>query len=103
MTRYGTKGLEKILFFDKKTPGKRFSPAGVHIPRYNTNRKNQPEAPVFTGKLGAEFQKDPVSVVEKLLGVDLPNEQLNQLVEGIKAKINLDQLGSKLGGLFGKR
>ena len=54
-------------------------------------------------KLGAEFQKDPVSVVEKLLGVDLPNDQLNQLVEGIKAKINLDQLGSKLGGLFGKR
>ena len=54
-------------------------------------------------QLGAEFQKDPVSVVEKLLGVDLPNDQLNQLVEGIKAKINLDQLGSMLGGLFGKR
>ena len=53
--------------------------------------------------LQAQFKKDPVKAVEKLLGVDLPNEQLNQLVEGIKAKINLDQLGSKLGGLFGKR
>ena len=35
--------------------------------------------------------------------IDNVNDQLNQLVEGIKAKINLDQLGSKLGGLFGKR
>ena len=49
--------------------------------------------------LGDKFQKDPVGTVEGLLGVDLPNDQIEKLVEGIKAKISLD----KLGGLFGKK
>lgn len=52
------------------------------------------------------FKKDPVSTVEKLLGIDLPNDQVEKIVDGIKAKISLDNLsdlGSKLGGLFGKK
>ena len=56
--------------------------------------------------VAANFQKDPISVVEKLLGVDLPNEQLEQVVDAIKAKIDLDKIGSLLGGLgglFGKK
>ena len=56
--------------------------------------------------IAAKFQKDPIAVVEKLLGVDLPNEQLEQVVEGIKAKVNLDKIGDLLGGLgglFGKK
>ncbi|MBQ7871283.1 MAG: hypothetical protein IJ357_04000 [Oscillospiraceae bacterium] len=53
-------------------------------------------------QLGAKFQKDPVSTVEELIGVDLPNDQVEKVVEAVKAKINLDKLGSKLGGLFGK-
>ena len=56
--------------------------------------------------IAAKFQKDPISVVEKLLGVDLPNEQLEQVVEAIKAKVNLDKIGDLLGGLgglFGKK
>jgi len=51
--------------------------------------------------LGEKFKKDPTGAVESLIGVDLPNEQLNQVVAAVKAKIDLDQLGSKLGGLFG--
>lgn len=51
----------------------------------------------------AKFQKDPVATVEGLLGVDLPNDQIEKLVEGIKAKITLDKLGGALGGLFGKK
>jgi len=47
----------------------------------------------------SKFQKDPISTVEGLLGVDLPNDQVARLVDGIKAKISLD----KLGGLFGKK
>ena len=50
----------------------------------------------------SKFQKDPVSTVEELLGIDLPNDQVEKLVEGIKAKIDLDKLGGMLGGLFGK-
>ena len=56
--------------------------------------------------IAAKFQKDPISVVENLLGVDLPNEQLDQVVDAVKAKINLDKVGDLLGGLgnlFGKK
>ena len=56
--------------------------------------------------IAAKFQKDPISVVEKLLGVDLPNEQLEQVVNAIKAKVDLDKIGDLLGGLgglFGKK
>ena len=56
-----------------------------------------------------KFQKDPVSVIEKLIGVDLPNDQLDKIVDAIKAKINIDKIGDVLeglgglGGLFGKK
>ena len=50
-----------------------------------------------------KFEKNPISVIEQLVGVDLPDEQLGQLVEGIKAKIKLDKVGGMLGGLFGKK
>ena len=53
--------------------------------------------------LMAKFEKNPASVIEELIGVDLPDDQVNQLVEGIKAKIKLDKLGGALGGLFGKK
>ena len=55
--------------------------------------------------LMAKFERNPVSVIEELIGVDLPDQQVNQLIEGIKAKIKLDQVGDVLGGigkLFGK-
>ena len=56
--------------------------------------------------LMAKFEKNPTSVIEEFVGVDLPDEQVNQLVEGIKAKIKLDKVGDalgSLGGLFGKK
>ena len=51
--------------------------------------------------IGERFQKDPTKTVEGLIGVDLPDDQINAVVEGVKAKINLDGLKDKLGGLFG--
>lgn len=51
------------------------------------------------------FQKEPVKAVEKVLGVDLPDEQINKIVEGVKAKLTADQVSGavdKLKGLFGK-
>lgn len=53
--------------------------------------------------LAAKFQKDPVATVEGLLGVDLPDEQIKSIVDGIKAKISLDKAGDLLGGLLGKK
>ncbi len=52
--------------------------------------------------IGAKFQKDPVATVEELLGVDLPNDQLEKIVDGVKAKISMDKIGGALGGLFKK-
>ena len=54
-------------------------------------------------KLGEKFAKDPISVVEELLGIDLPNDQLQGIVDAVKAKINLDSIGNMFGGLFGKK
>ena len=51
----------------------------------------------------AQFREDPVAVVEKLVGVDLPEEKLRQAAELVKAKIDLDKASNLLGGLFGKK
>ena len=45
------------------------------------------------------FQDDPINTVEKLVGIDLPDDQLKPLVAGIKAKLTAGDLGSKLDGL----
>ena len=45
------------------------------------------------------FQNDPIKTVEKLAGVDLPDDQLKPLVTGIKAKLAAGDLGGKLDGL----
>lgn len=45
------------------------------------------------------FQKDPVKTLEGLAGVNLPDEQLQPLVAGIKAKLAASDLGEALGGL----
>lgn len=57
-------------------------------------------------EIAAKFQKDPIATVEGLLGMDLPNDQVEGIVEAVKAKVNLDKLGGALGGLgglFGKK
>ena len=54
----------------------------------------------------SKFEKNPVAVVEELIGIDLPDDTINKLVEGVKAKISLDKAGDvlqSLGGLFGKK
>lgn len=51
---------------------------------------------------GKKFQENPTKAVESVLGIDLPDEQINKIIDGIKAKISLDDITGKLGGLFGK-
>lgn len=53
-------------------------------------------------KMLDSFQKEPVKTVEGLVGVDLPDDQINPIVDGIKAKLNLDKAAGLLGGLFKK-
>ena len=49
-----------------------------------------------------DFKKDPVKAVESVTGVDLPDDVVNQIVDGIKAKISVDDVKDKLGGILGK-
>jgi hypothetical protein len=49
------------------------------------------------------FKSEPVKVVEELLGIDLPDDQIKQVADLVKAKIDLEKAGSFLGGLFGKK
>lgn len=53
--------------------------------------------------LKAQFQKDPVKAVEKVLGVDLPDEAVEKIVAGVKGKLTVDAVGDvadKLKKLF---
>lgn len=50
----------------------------------------------------SQFRENPAAVVEKLIGVDLPEAQLRQAAELIKTKIDLDKASGLLGSLFGK-
>lgn len=40
----------------------------------------------------AQFQTEPVKAVEKVIGIDLPDEIINKVVDGVKAKITVDKL-----------
>ena len=56
--------------------------------------------------LTEKFQADPLGTAKDLLGVDIPDEQLKSVADGVTAKLNLDKLGGALGGLgglFGKK
>lgn len=57
-------------------------------------------------ELLAAFNKNPAKAIEKIIGVDLPDDKVNAIVAGIKAKLGLDDVmdaASKLMGLFGKK
>ena len=53
----------------------------------------------------AKFKADPIAAVKGLLGgADLPKEQLEPIVAGIKAKLGADKaegILGKLGGILG--
>ena len=54
-------------------------------------------------KLLEKFKKNPINTVEGIIGVDLPDDQINGIVETVKTKLNLDSSGitDKIKGLFG--
>ena len=44
--------------------------------------------------------------MEELVGIDLPDELIEKVVDGVKAKIAMDKVSDALGalgGLFGKK
>ena len=49
--------------------------------------------------LKEQFQKDPVKAVEKVLGVDLPDDAVEKIVAGVKAKLTGDKLAGAADSL----
>lgn len=49
-----------------------------------------------------KFKTEPIKAVEEVLGVDLPDDIIQKIIDGVKAKIDLGGIADKLGGLFGR-
>lgn len=49
--------------------------------------------------LQKQFLSDPAGALEKLTGIDLPTEQLEAVVNGVKAKLTADNIGDAVKGL----
>ena len=50
----------------------------------------------------SKFKKDPIKAVEGVIGVDLPDKEIEKVVLGVKTKLKLDESGltDKIMGLF---
>lgn len=46
-----------------------------------------------------QFEKEPVKVIEKIVGKDLPDEIVEKIVTAVKSKISLDKAGDVLDSL----
>ena len=46
-----------------------------------------------------EFEKEPVKVIEKLIGIDLPDDAVEKIIAGVKAKLTVDNV-SKIAGVL---
>lgn len=66
----------------------------------------------------ANFKKNPVKLLEQKFGIDLPDEQINKVIDAIKAKLIANQVAGfiddvsddkpadilgKIGNLLGKK
>ena len=45
------------------------------------------------------FKKDPVKAVEKVLGVDLPDDVVKKIIDAVKAKLTVDDAKQLFGAL----
>lgn len=52
-------------------------------------------------KLQEQFQKEPVKALENILGVDLPDNVVEQVIQGVKAKLAADKVSGALDSLKG--
>lgn len=50
-------------------------------------------------KLKKQFKEDPVKAVESVLGVDLPDDVVKKVIDGVKAKITVDKVGDIAGAI----
>ncbi len=49
--------------------------------------------------LQEQFQREPVKALESILGVDLPEDIINQVIQGVKAKLTVDKASDALDAI----
>ncbi len=48
-----------------------------------------------------QFEKEPVKVIEKVIGIDLPDDVVMKIVDGVKAKMTIDSVSKATDALKG--
>lgn len=48
-----------------------------------------------------QFEKEPVKVIEKVIGVDLPDDIVMKIIDGVKAKLTIDSVSKAADTLKG--
>lgn len=48
-----------------------------------------------------QFEKEPVKVIEKVIGVDMPDDVVMKIVDGVKTKLTMDGVSKAAGALKG--
>ena len=81
-----TEGQIYVVF--PKTQDGSFKQANIMAAKTTKNDKN----------FAKKFMDDPVEALEGVLDVDLPDDQIEMIIDGIKAKIKLDSLEDLLDG-----
>ncbi len=51
--------------------------------------------------LKEQFEKEPVKVIEKVTGVDLPDDVVMKIIDGVKAKLTVDNVSKVADALKG--
>ena len=52
-------------------------------------------------KLQEQFKTEPVKALESVLGVDLPDEVIEQVIDGVKAKLTVDKASDVFDSIKG--
>ena len=47
------------------------------------------------------FEKEPVKAIEKMTGIDLPDDVVNKIIDGVKAKLTIDNVSKAADVLKG--
>lgn len=48
-----------------------------------------------------QFEKEPVKVIEKVIGMDLPDDVVMKIIDGVKAKLTIDGVSKAADALKG--
>jgi len=48
-----------------------------------------------------QFEKEPVKVIEKIVGIDLPDDVVMKIIDGVKAKMTIDGVSKATDALKG--